>query len=154
MIFSKTEQFFFDVAKPVAEALGCYVYDVEYTKEGGHFYMRILVDKDGGISIDECKDINHEIGKKIENNDPIKTNYFLEVSSPGVERKLRQAEHFEKYLGETVDVGLYKAVNGSKALTGKLLSYKEKEFVEIEINDENIRLELSEVTAVKLHFEF
>ena len=66
MNFSKTEQFFFDVAKPVAEALGCYVYDVEYTKEGGHFYMRILVDKDGGISIDECKDINHEIGKKIE----------------------------------------------------------------------------------------
>ena len=151
-MYSKTEQLVLDMAKPVAEKNGCFIYDVEYVKEGSCRYLRIYADKDGGISIDECEIISREISELLDKKDPIKENYFLEVSSPGIERKLRQPEHFEMYMGETVDVGLYKAQNGSKTLCGILKGYNGEE-IEIE-TEEIIKLKISETTYVKLHFEF
>ncbi len=152
-MYSKTEQAVLEMAIPVAENFGCFIYDVEYVKEGGNWYLRIYADKDGGINIDECEEISREISVLLDKKDPIKQNYFLEVSSPGIERKLRQDEHFEMYKGEVIDIGLYKARNGSKTLTGKLMGMSDGT-VQTEVDGEIVEMNLSDTTYVKLHFEF
>ena len=141
------------MATPVAKEQGCFVYDVEYVKEGNSWFLRVYVDREGGITIDECEAISRELSSILDKNDPISNNYFLEVSSPGIERKLRQEEHFRMYKGETVDIGLYKAYNGSKNLCGELLGLDGDE-VSIDLEGEKISIKLNETTYVKLHFEF
>ncbi len=154
MEFSKTEQIIYDMAEPIAAAHGCYIYDVEYVKEGGAWYLRVFTDKpEGGIFIDECEVISREISEVLDKKDPVKENYFLEVASPGIERRLRQTEHFEKYMGKLVNVGLYKARNGSKTLHGKLTGFNDK-MISIETETETVELPQKETTYVKLHFEF
>lgn len=152
-MYSKTEQAVLDMVKPIAQEFGCFIYDVEYVKEGGNWYLRVFADKDGGINIDECEAVSRKLSEELDKKDPIKQNYFLEVSSPGIERKLRQSEHFEMYKGETVDIGLYKAVDGSKTLTGELLDFENDEVL-IKTEDKSVKIKLSETTYVRLHFEF
>ncbi len=152
-MYSKTEKTVLDMAVPVAQGFGCFIYDVEYVKEGGSYYLRIYADKEGGINIDECELISREVSTLLDKSDPIKQNYFLEVSSPGIERRLRQDEHFKMYEGEIVDVGLYKAQDGSKTLSGVLLGYDNGE-ISLEIQNETVKIKLSEAAYVKLHFEF
>lgn len=154
MEFSKIEQIIYDMAEPVASAHDCYIYDVEYVKEGGAHYLRVFTDKpEGGIFIDECEVISREISELLDKNDPIKENYFLEVASPGIERKLRQAEHFEKYMGELVNIGLYKAINDSKVLHGRLAGYNDK-IISVETENQTVDIPQKETTYVKLHFDF
>lgn len=154
MAYSKIERTVYDLAAPAAAECGCYIYDVEYVKEGGGRVLRIYADKEsGGISIDECETISRAVSAALDTSDPIKENYMLEVSSPGIERKLRQPEHFEKYIGETVDVGLFKAVNGSKQLCGELAGYEDKTVI-LKTDDEEIKIPQNETTFVKLHFDF
>ncbi len=154
MAYSKLEKMIFEMATPIAEENSCYVYDVEYVKEGGTRYLRVYADKeDGGISLDECEIINRALGEELDRRDPIKENYVLEVSSPGIERKLKEAWHFEKYLGCKVDVGLYQAIDGSKNLTGDLGEYRDEHFL-ITVEGKEMKLALSETTFVKLHFDF
>ncbi len=152
-MYSKTEKTVLDMVKPIAEGNGCFVYDVEYVKEGNSWFLRVYVDREGGITIDECEAISRELSSILDKNDPISNNYFLEVSSPGIERKLRQDEHFEMYKGELVDIGLYKAYNGSKNLCGELLGLEGDE-VSIDLEGEKISIKLNETTYVKLHFGF
>ena len=154
MAYSKLEKLVIDGAAPIAAEVGCYIYDVEYVKEGGAKYLRIYADKEeGGISLDECEVINRAMCVFMDEKDPIKENYILEVSSPGVERKLRTPEHFRRYLGRTVDVGLYKAIDGSKSISGELKAY-DAEKLTIGMGDGEIELPIAETTFVKLHFDF
>ncbi len=154
MAYSKLEKMIIDMATPVAETLGCYIYDTEFVKEGTMKYLRIYADKeDGGISIDECERINRKMGEILDREDPIKENYVLEVSSPGIERKLKTPQHFEKYNGRQIDVGLYKAVDGSKTLSGILKGFENGSF-EIETDNGEKTFGLDDVTFVKLHFDF
>ena len=154
MSYSKLEKLVIEGATPIAAEVGCYIYDVEYVKEGGAKYLRIYADKeDGGISLDECEVINRAMCVFMDEKDPIKENYILEVSSPGVERKLRTAEHFQKYIGRTVDIGLYKAIDGSKTISGELKAYAD-EVITVEAGDSEIQLPVNETTFVKLHFDF
>ncbi|MBR5155450.1 MAG: ribosome maturation factor RimP [Clostridia bacterium] len=154
MAYSKIEQQVLEMAKPVADDNGCYIYDVEYLKEGKSRTLRIFVDKeDGGISLDECEAISRRMSDLLDESDPVKENYMLEVSSPGIERRLSQDWHFEKYMGETIDIGLYKAINGSKQLSGKLISYSDGK-ITIESDNGELSIMQSETTGVKLHFDF
>ncbi|MBO4940599.1 MAG: ribosome maturation factor RimP [Clostridia bacterium] len=154
MAYSKLEKMIIDMATPVAETLGCYIYDTEFVKEGTMKYLRIYADKeDGGISIDECERINRKMGEILDREDPIKENYVLEVSSPGIERKLKTPQHFEKYNGRQIDLGLYKAVDGSKALSGILKGFK-NEMITVETDSGEKTFGLDDVTFVKLHFDF
>ena len=116
MAYSKTEQIVLGLAEPVAASEGAYLYDVEYVKEGGIWFLRVYVDKEeGGISLDDCEAISRKLSDVLDREDPISQNYYLEVASPGIERKLKTEEHFNRYLGETVDVGLYKAVRAANS---------------------------------------
>ena len=154
MAYSKLEKMVIEMAEPIAAANDCYIYDVEYIKEGGVRYLRIYADKENvGISIDECEIINRALGEELDKCDPIKENYILEVSSPGIERKLRNPEHFEMYLGETVDIGLFKGINGEKSVTGLLKSFLDG-CITVELQGEDVSIMQSETTFVKLHFDF
>lgn len=154
MAYSKIEQKVWEVAEPIAQENGCYLYDVEYLKEGGIWFLRVYLDKEeGGISLDECEVVSRALSEVLDREDPIDRNYYLEVSSPGVERKLKTEAHFQRYLGETVDVGLYKAVNGVKQLTGTLKGY-DGETVALEVAGETVEVSKKETTVVHLHFDF
>ena len=142
------------MATPIAQGISCYIYDVEYVKEGGAWYLRIYADKEeGGISIDECEIINRALGDELDKADTIRENYILEVSSPGIERKLKTPEHFKKYMGRTVDIGLYKAIDGSKTLSGELTDYADDGFT-VKVDGVETKLSVSDTTFVKLHFDF
>lgn len=153
MAYSKTEKLCFELAEPVAAEYGCYIYDIEYVKEGSARFLRIFADKNGGINIDECEKISREISALLDEKDPIKENYILEVSSPGIERKLKTEKHFKDSLEKTVDIGLYKAVQGSKLLTGTLKEY-ENGVITAEVFGEPIKINQEDTSYVKLHFEF
>ncbi len=154
MAYSKIEQAVIQMAEPIAKDNGCYLYDVEYLKEGGIWFLRVYVDKEeGGISLDECEIVSRALSEVLDREDPIDRNYYLEVSSPGVERKLKTKEHFHRYLGETVDIGLYKAIGGSKLLTGTLQGF-DGEMISVQVGGEVLELPLKETTMVHLHFDF
>lgn len=153
MAYSKTEKTVWQLAEPIAEANGFYLYDIEYLKEGGVWFLRVYIDKEGGISLDECEVFSRALSDVLDEKDPIDKNYYLEVSSPGIERKLKTEEHFKRYMGETVDAGLYKAVSGSKTVTGTLKGYNGSEII-LETKNGGLTLPLSETTVVHLHFDF
>ena len=154
MAYSKLEKLIIEMAMPIAEANECYIYDVEYVKEGGARYLRVFADKEeSGISINECEIINRALGEELDKHDPIKETYILEVASPGIERKLRTPGHFEKYTGRTVDVGLYQAIDGSKSISGVLKKY-ENDTIVIDTGEKEVLLSLKDTTFVKLHFDF
>ncbi len=139
----------FGLIKDTVEAEGVNLWDVKYVKEGASWYLRVILDSEEGISIDDCTNVHHAIDPVLDEADPIKDSYFLEVCSPGLERELSRPEHFEKYKGADVKLKLYKAVNGSKELCGQLVSYDGKEIV-IKAADEEIILEKSAFSSCRL----
>ena len=109
-----------DLARPIAEAAGCRFWDVEYIKEGGRWYLRIFIERDGGVSTEHCEAVSRALDPVLDERDPIQDAYILEVSSAGLERALKRPEHYESSLGREVKVSLYAPRNGSKTLTGIL----------------------------------
>ncbi len=110
-----------ELAEPLARELGLSLWDVQYQKEGSDFFLRILIDREGGVSIDDCVDMTHALSPVLDAEDPISQEYMLEVSSPGYERKLTRPEHFKFFEGEEVRVKLLRpAQDGERELTGTL----------------------------------
>lgn len=139
----------FDLIKDTVEAEGVALWDVKYVKEGASWYLRVILDSEEGISIDDCTNVHHAIDPILDEADLIKDSYFLEVCSPGLERELSRPEHYEKYNGADVKLKLYKAVNGSKELCGQLVSFDGKKLV-IKAADEEITLEKSAFSSCRL----
>ncbi len=153
MAYSKLEQQILELATPIAEENGCFIYDVEYLKEGKARTLRVYADREDGISLDECEAISRRLSDALDASDPIRENYMLEISSPGIERRLSQAWHFEKYMGETIDVGLYKAIDGAKQISGVLKGFEDGK-ITFETENGEMTIMQSEATGVKLHFDF
>lgn len=112
-----------ELAAPVAERLGLTLWDVKYVKEGASFYLRIFIDKEGGVFVDDCENMSREMNPILDEEDFIDDSYYFEVSSPGLGRELCRPEHFERFLGADVHVRLYKADRGKKEHLGRLLGY-------------------------------
>lgn len=112
-----------ELVEPFAKELGLDIWDVRFLKEGADWYLRIFIDKDGGVSIDDCVDLTHAINGPLDEADPIEQAYFLEVSSPGLERDLVKDEHFESYVGEKIKVKLIRPVDGKREFFGVLEGY-------------------------------
>ena len=110
-----------EMIQPYLNEQGFELVDIEYVKEGSNWFLRVYVDKEGGIDIDDCVLISEKLSAKLDENDPIPTVYFLEVSSPGAERPLKKAEDVTKAVGKNVFVTTYEPVNGLKEFEGKLL---------------------------------
>ena len=115
----------FSLIKETVESQGVSLWDVRFLKEGASWYLRVFIDKEEGISIDDCTNVSHAIDPVIDEADPIDKSYYLEVCSPGIERELSRPEHYEKYLGEKIKVRLYRAVDSVKKYEGVLKEYGE-----------------------------
>jgi ribosome maturation factor RimP len=118
-----------EMVQPYLNEHGFELVDVEYVKEGSNWFLRVFVDKDGGIDIDDCGLISEYLSQKLDENDPIPTAYFLEVSSPGAERPLKKKEDVAKSVGKNVFVTVYEPINGLKEFEGKLESFDNEELV-------------------------
>ena len=138
-----------ELAEPVTKELGLILWDVKYLKEGASWYLRIFIDKDGGVFINDCEDVARLMNDILDEADFISDSYYFEVSSPGLGRELVRPEHFTRFIGEEVSVKLYKAQDGTKEISG-ILKSKTDENIEIEFGGESLVLEMQNVAKVKL----
>lgn len=134
--------------EPMIQDLGYILYDVQYIKEGKDFYLRVTIDKSDGISIEDCEKVNNVIDEPLDKMDFIKESYFLEVSSPGIERILRKKWHFEKQIGNLIQVKLFKSMEQQKELEGILKSLN-NDYLELEIEGKLINIERKNIAMVK-----
>lgn len=132
---------------------GYELYDVRYEKEGKDYYLRIIIDKPEGIDINDCETVNNAINDILDEADYIKEQYFLEVSSPGLERTLRKDKHFQKQIGNEISVKLYKAIDKQKEIIGILEEYNENE-ITIKVNNETIKIDLKNIAIAKTIFNW
>ena len=116
-----------ELARPIIEQEGCSLWDVEYLKEAGTWYLRIFIDKTGGVNIDDCERISRRLDELLDEADPIPESYVFEVGSAGIERELKRPSDFEAFLGSEVEVKLYQPVDGKKRFIGKLCGYEDNE---------------------------
>jgi len=149
------EKKFEEILAPVANKNGMGVYDVEYVKEGDEYYLRGYIENDDGpVTIDDCVSISRETSDLLDKDDFISDAYTLEISSPGLCRRLSKDKHFEKSIGEIISVKTFKAINNNKLFRGRLLSYDNK-VLTIEAEDGNkYEFNLSETSLVKLDPDF
>lgn len=131
----------YEIAKPLAEQLGLEIWDIRYLKEGADWYLRVFIDKDGGVDIDDCVNMSHALDEPLDEGDFIPHSYTLEVSSPGVERELTRPEHFEKCIGEAVKVKLIRPDSEGK-----------REFSGVLENCDNAQITLSLKNGEKINF--
>ena len=141
------------LAAPIVEAAGCSLWDVEYVKEAGEWFLRVYIDKADGVSINDCEAVSRPLSDALDEADPIEGRYTLEVSSAGADRVLKKPEHFAAFQGSEVDVKLYRAREGRKELTGVLKGYDNGD-VTVELPGGDATLEKKDVAQVRLHVSF
>jgi ribosome maturation factor RimP len=138
---------------PYLEEHNLELVDVEYVKEGSNWFLRVYVDKEGGIDIDDCGRISEYLSAKLDENDPIPTAYFLEVSSPGAERPLKKPDDYRKAVGKHVNVTTYEQVDGLKEFEGRLLSY-DGELLVIEVGKKQHSVPAEKIANARLAIVF
>ena len=141
-----------ELSEKICSENDAYLYDIEMVKEGKNQILRIYVDKENGINIDECEQISRLISDEMDKEDYVKGAYNLEVSSPGVERKLKTQKHYEMALGKMIEITLYAPIDGEKNFIGKLLS-SDKENICIEKNSEEKVFEKNKISSAKIYFD-
>ena len=146
---NKIAQTVYDLAQPLALEQGLELWDVEYVKEAGQWFLRVYIDKDGGVGIDDCERFSRAFDPVLDQADPIPGSYVFEVSSAGAERELKRPSDFEKFLGSPVELKLYKAVDGQKTWQGVLSAYDDGD-VTLTLGSETRRFEKALVASVHL----
>lgn len=141
------------LAKPIVEARGCSLWDVEYVREGADYILRVAIDKEGGVDIDDCEAISRSLDPILDEHDPIPDRYQFEVCSAGLERALKRPEDFARFLGSPVTVKLYRPVNGLKEIPAVLRGYEDGR-VTVDTGKETVTFEKSQVALVRLRVEF
>ncbi|KTD07471.1 ribosome maturation factor RimP [Legionella jamestowniensis] len=145
MIKSEIEQ----LLKPLVEDLGYELWGCEYLSQGKHSLLRIYIDKENGISIDDCERVSKQISALLDVEDPIPGNYSLEISSPGIPRPLFHKEQYKRYIGHDVQVKVFKPVNGSRKLSGTILSVNEDTLL-LKIGDEQLEVQFPQIVKANL----
>ena len=140
-------------AQPVVEQFGCSLWDVEYVREGSERFLRLYIDKDGGVDIEDCEKIHRAVDPILDEKDPIAESYHFEVCSAGIERPLKRPSDFVRFMDSPILVKLYRPRNGLKEIPGILRGYEEGR-VTVEAGKETITFEKSEVAMVRLRVEF
>ena len=140
-------------SEPIVKAHGCSLWDVEYVREGGAWFLRLYIDKPGGVNIDDCEAISRAVGPILDEKDPIPDSYSFEVCSAGLERALKRPRDFEQFMGSRVCVRLYKPVDGAKEFIGTLTGYRDGA-VSIESAGKSYTFEKTELAQVRLHVDF
>ena len=141
------------LAKPVVEQFGCELWDVEYVREGSEYFLRLYLDKEGGVDINDCEAVSRAFDPILDEKDPIQGSYHFEVCSAGLERVLKRPSDFQRFLGSPITVKLYRPRNGLKEILCVLRGYEDGRLT-VEAGKETITFEKSEVAQVRLRVEF
>ena len=141
-----------EIAAPIAQELGLKIWDVRYLKEGSQWFLRIFIDKDGGVDINDCEAMSRAIDKPLDDLDPIDGEYILEVSSPGIERELVKDRHFEEFLGADIMVRMIRPIDGiGKDFKGVLTAYENGEVTVTDHSGENqVTINKKDAAYIKL----
>ena len=142
-----------EFARPIVEAHGCELWDVEYVREGSDYFLRLYRDKEGGVNIDDCEAVSRAVDPILDEKDPIPGSYHFEVCSAGLERVLKRPSDFQRFLGSPITVKLYRPRNGLKEIPCVLKEYDAGKLT-VEAGKETITFEKSEVAQVRLRVEF
>lgn len=143
-----------ELAAPLVEQAGCTLWDVEYVREAGTWYLRVFLDAPEGVSIDQCEAVSRPLSDLLDEADPIQGSYVLEVGSAGAERALKRPEHFHRCMGQEVDVKLYRPREGSKLFTGTLSDYREGDVTIALPAGGSMTFEKKEIAKINLHLTF
>ncbi len=141
------------LVEPIIDSLQCELVDIEYKKEDSQWYLRIYIDKTGGVTIDDCQAVSEQVSKLLDEKDPIPHSYILEVSSPGLDRVLKKDSDFKRFKGSLIDVSLYKSIEGRKKYRGVLIDFTD-EFLTVEVKEKTIDFKRSDIAMVRLAVEF
>ncbi|TEB10176.1 Ribosome maturation factor RimP [Pelotomaculum propionicicum] len=141
------------LVSPCISESGMELVDVEFVKEGGNWYLRVFLDKPGGIGIEDCRLISEKIDKLLDEKDPIPQSYFLEVSSPGMERPLKKLSDFERFKGSLAVIGTYAAVEGKKNITGRITSVQ-GDSITFDVAGTEMTIPYKQVASARLKAEF
>lgn len=150
---AKADEALEKLALDVCERHGVYIYNTEYKKEGSEYFLRLYIDKDGGVTIEDCENVSREISPMLDDLTFIKEAYIFEVSSPGIDRALTRDWHFEKVMGEEIEIKLFAPLDGKKEITGVLTGYSDGVITVLE-NDKEITIEKSKAASIRLAFKF
>ena len=138
-----------NLLKPKIEEIGYELYDVEYAKEGKNYFLRIFIDNEKGIDLNDCEKVNDAVNDILDKENYIKEQYFLEISSPGIERVLRKDKHLEQNIGKDINVKLFKKdENGAKEYLGTLKEFNQNEII-IETEEQEIKIERKNISQIK-----
>lgn len=148
---SKVTDLTAQLAEPLILAAGCTLWDVEYVKEGGTWYLRVYIDKEGGVSIDDCEAVSRPLSDKLDELDPIQGSYTLEVSSAGADRALKKPEQFRQFVGSEVECRLYRPRDGQREFVGTLKEYRGDGGVTVAANGCELSFEKQELAQVRLY---
>ena len=140
-------------ARPIVEENGCKLWDVEFVREGSEQFLRLYIDKDGGVDIDDCERIHRAVDPVLDEKDPIQQSYHFEVCSAGLERALKRPADFEQFMGSPILIKLYRPKNGLKEFPAVLRGYEDGR-ITAEAGKETLTFEKSEVALVRLRVEF
>ena len=147
---NNTEAKVLPILERIIAEKGLELVDLEFVKEGVNWYLRVYIDKDSGVNIDDCEAVSRALEVKLDEKDPIEQAYILEVSSPGIDRPLKKDADFVKYQGEIIDVKLYKAQDGSKQYQGRLLGLEDGVLSIEEENGNVVKFEQKDIASVRL----
>jgi ribosome maturation factor RimP len=138
-----------EIAEKLAAELELELWDVQFLKEGASWFLRIFIDKSPAVSIEDCEKMSRSIDKILDKEDFIKQSYYLEVSSPGIERELKNEKHFLKYVGQKIKLHLFKALNGAKEIEGELLGF-EDDVIKIKAMDTEMEIKKESCSKIRL----
>ena len=155
---AKIEELLKKIISSKIESLGYKLYDVQYVKEGKEYYLRVLIDSEKGIDLNDCEKVSNEINPILDEADYIKDTYFLEVSSPGIERILRKDEHLKYATGKEIEIKLFKPINGNKEVSGILKTYNENQIIIKQNNNREkssgLTIERKNISLMKLKYNW
>ncbi len=150
---SKIEQIAKDLVMPILEKNNFELVDVEYKKEGSHWYLRVYIDKEGGITLDDCQLVSEYLSDRLDEVDPIEHSYILEVSSPGLDRPLKKPRDFERNIGKEIEISLYAPIDKRKKFEGELIEFTGDKII-ILYNGERKEFDMKNVSLVKPVIKF
>ncbi len=153
VILAKIDETLYELALPVCERHGVYIYNTEYKKEGSEYYLRLFIDKDGGVTIEDCENVSREISPLLDDVTFIKEAYIFEVSSPGIDRVLSKPWHFEKVMGQEIDIKLFAPIEGTKEICAVLKGYDNGK-ITVEYGGKELEIEEKQTASVRLAFKF
>ena len=145
---------FEEILVPIASQYGVEIYDVEFVKEAGDYFLRAYIDKEGGVTIDDCENVSRAVSDVMDQDDFIEEAYTLEISSPGLGRTLKKDKHLQKSIGEQVELKCYKPIDGQKEFSGRLVTFDKDSVTLQDENGQETTFARADLAQIKLALDF